>query len=80
MTDVEPSDVATPRRLGVAHYFDGHRLVAGDVEVRGRTVTAVGLPPARTGIAAPGWLDVQVNGFAGVDFNAKRLEHGGTVR
>jgi N-acetylglucosamine-6-phosphate deacetylase len=51
----------------VARYFDGRRLVPGDVEVSGRAVTAVGLPPGPAGIAAPGWLDLQVNGFAGVD-------------
>ena len=59
--------MSADRRLGVAHYFDGQRLVPGDVEVSGRTVGSVGLPPARGGIAAPGWLDLQVNGFAGVD-------------
>jgi N-acetylglucosamine-6-phosphate deacetylase len=59
--------VSSSRRLGVAHSFDGRRLVPGDVEVDHGTVTAVGLPPARSGIAAPGWLDLQVNGFAGVD-------------
>jgi N-acetylglucosamine-6-phosphate deacetylase len=51
----------------VAHHFDGHRLLPGDVEVTGGAVTAVGLPPGRSGIAAPGWLDLQVNGFGGED-------------
>jgi N-acetylglucosamine-6-phosphate deacetylase len=51
----------------VARYFDGARLRAGDVEVADGVVSAVGLAPGASGIAAPGWLDVQVNGFAGVD-------------
>jgi N-acetylglucosamine-6-phosphate deacetylase len=43
-------------------------LLPGDVEVVDGEVTAVALPPAGTGrIAAPGFVDLQVNGFAGVD-------------
>lgn len=58
-------------RLGVsAAIVDGVHL-AGDVEVdpANGTVVAVGLAGARgTGVACPGLVDLQVNGFAGVDF------------
>jgi N-acetylglucosamine-6-phosphate deacetylase len=55
-------------RLGVeAAVVDGE-LVLGDVEVADGTVAAVGLGGGGRGVAAPGFVDLQVNGFAGVDF------------
>lgn len=56
-----------PRRLGVAQWFDGHTLRPGDIEISGDLITAVGLPPGKAGIAAPGFVDLQVNGYRGVD-------------
>ena len=58
-------------RLGVAAALAGGELVAGDVLVAGGSVDAVGVRPAgRAGLAVPGFVDLQVNGFAGVDFLA----------
>ncbi|MDP9445017.1 MAG: N-acetylglucosamine-6-phosphate deacetylase [Actinomycetota bacterium] len=43
-------------------------LRTGDVAIRDGVVDAVGLPPAPGGaIAAPGLVDLQVNGFSGID-------------
>ena len=57
-------------RLGVRHALVGGELVPGDVELGddGR-VAATGLAPGpgAAGVAAPGFVDLQVNGFAGVD-------------
>jgi N-acetylglucosamine-6-phosphate deacetylase len=55
-------------RLGVeAAIVDGD-LVAGDLEVVGDRVARIGLAGTGRGIAIPGLVDLQVNGFAGVDF------------
>jgi N-acetylglucosamine-6-phosphate deacetylase len=56
-------------RLGVnAALVDGV-FVAGDVEVDDGRITAVGLAsPNGRGVAVPGFVDLQVNGFGGVDF------------
>ncbi len=58
-------------RIGVAAALVGGELVDGDVEVIDGRVAAVGLgAPSGSRIAAPGFVDLQVNGFAGVDFSA----------
>lgn len=55
-------------RLGVAAALVDGEVVAGDVEVDDDRVASVGCSPAgRAGLAVPGFLDLQVNGFAGVD-------------
>jgi N-acetylglucosamine-6-phosphate deacetylase len=56
-------------RLGVESALVDGRLVPGDVEILGGRVSGVGLAsPNGRGIAVPGLVDLQVNGFAGVDF------------
>jgi N-acetylglucosamine-6-phosphate deacetylase len=58
-------------RLGVGAALVDGELVDGDVEVLDGRVAAVGLgAPSGSRIAAPGFVDLQVNGFAGVDFSA----------
>ncbi len=56
-------------RLGVeAAVVDGE-LVPGDVEIVEGRIAAVAVEPrGRAGVAIPGLVDLQVNGYAGVDF------------
>lgn len=59
------------RHLGVAAAVSDGAIVPGDVAVVDGHVARLGVQPAgRGGIAAAGFVDVQVNGFAGVDFLA----------
>lgn len=58
-------------RLGVRAALVDGAVVPGDVVIEDGVVTAVGAGPAGTGgLAAPGFVDLHVNGFAGVDFLA----------
>jgi N-acetylglucosamine-6-phosphate deacetylase len=57
-------------RLGVAAAVADGVLVPGDVDVAEGRVTAVGLAGSGSGTAVPGFVDLQVNGFGGVDFMA----------
>jgi N-acetylglucosamine-6-phosphate deacetylase len=56
-------------RLGVEAALVDGVLVPGDVEVEDGRIAGVGLGGAGgSGIAAPGFVDLHVHGFAGVDF------------
>jgi N-acetylglucosamine-6-phosphate deacetylase len=56
-------------KLGVESAIVDGRLVPGDVEIdAGRIVRYGSSSPNGRGIAVPGFVDLQVNGFSGVDF------------
>lgn len=56
-------------RLGVEAALVDGLLVRGDVEIADGRIAGYGLAsPNGRGIAAPGFVDLQVNGFAGIDF------------
>ncbi len=61
--------------LGVSAALVDGDLLPGDVRIEGDQVVEVGLPPAAGGrIAVPGLVDLQVNGFGGVDLMAADVE------
>jgi N-acetylglucosamine-6-phosphate deacetylase len=62
-------------RLGVEAALVHGELVAGDVEVDGGAIVDVGLAGGVRGrVAVPGFVDIQVNGFGGVDFLSAATE------
>jgi N-acetylglucosamine-6-phosphate deacetylase len=62
-------------RLGVEAALVDGLLVPGDVEIADGLVTGIGLAGRNgRGIASPGFVDLQVNGFGGVDLLATDAE------
>jgi N-acetylglucosamine-6-phosphate deacetylase len=62
-------------RLGVEAAIVRGELLLGDVEVEDGAVVEVGLAGGKRGrIAVPGFVDLQVNGFGGIDFLAASTE------
>jgi len=55
-------------RLPVQGALIGGEIVRGQLEIVDGRITAYGLSGTGSGIAVPGFVDLQVNGFAGVDF------------
>ena len=55
-------------RIGVEAALVDGTLVPGDVEVAEGQIAAVGLGGAGRGVAVPGFVDLHIHGFAGVDF------------
>ncbi|HEY5303370.1 MAG TPA: N-acetylmuramic acid 6-phosphate etherase [Acidimicrobiales bacterium] len=62
------------RRLGVGAAFVDGALVTGDVAVSEGEIVAIGLPGEGTGIAIPGFVDNQINGYYGVDLLNAEVE------
>lgn len=56
-------------RIPLAGAVVAGAFVAGDIEIDGGRLIRVGLPSTGTGYALPGLIDLQANGYAGVDFN-----------
>jgi N-acetylglucosamine-6-phosphate deacetylase len=72
-----PGPGPSSRRLGVAAAFVRGALVKGDVSISDGFVSAIGLSGSGRGLAIPGLVDLQVNGYAGFDVltaNADELE------
>jgi len=55
-------------RVGARYALVDGALVRGDVEIADGRIAAVGVGDGGHGIAAPGFVDVHIHGFAGVDF------------
>lgn len=55
-------------RLGVSAVIVDGQLVDGDLEITDGVISAVRPPAGGQRIAIPGLIDLQVNGYAGIDF------------
>ena len=57
-------------RLGVKGAIIGGEYIAGDLSIVDGLIDQVGLPAGDSGMAVPGFVDVQVNGFGGIDLSS----------
>ena len=65
-----PTRSATQYRLGVDAALADGRMIGGDVGVADGRIAEVGLPADGSGhLAVAGYIDLQVNGFGGVDYS-----------
>ena len=55
-------------RLGVGAALVAGEIIDGDVTIEDGRVAEVGLSEPGTGVAVPGFVDLHINGFLGVDF------------
>jgi N-acetylglucosamine-6-phosphate deacetylase len=56
-------------RLGVKAALAGGELIDGDVDIEDGVIARLGVSPTGSdGIAVPGFVDLHINGIAGVDF------------
>ena len=68
-------DGGTDMRVGVEAALVHGQMLPGDVEVEDGRVVAVGLPGGMHGLVAiPGLVDIQTNGYGGVDFLSAATE------
>jgi len=56
------------QKIGVRGAVINGSYVAGDISLEDGKISQVGLPPGESGLAIPGFVDLQVNGFGGTDF------------
>jgi N-acetylglucosamine-6-phosphate deacetylase len=62
-------------RLGVEAALIGDQIVPGDVAISDGAIESFGLSPAgNDGLAAAGFIDVQINGFDGIDFTSAEAD------
>jgi N-acetylglucosamine-6-phosphate deacetylase len=62
-------------RLGVKAALVDGELIDGDLEIEDGVIAAAGVEPAgRSGTAVPGFVDLHINGVAGVDFLTADVE------
>lgn len=60
--------------MGVKGAIIGGVYVPGDISLSEGVVDAIGLPPGDSGLAIPGFVDLQVNGFGGIDLIEASVE------
>jgi N-acetylglucosamine-6-phosphate deacetylase len=62
------------QKLGVRGAIINGAYIPGDISLEDGKIAEVGLPAGGSGLAIPGFVDLQVNGFGGVDFSSASPE------